>query len=241
MTVTASTPPALSAEQEQMRAEALRAGADLEGASATEILTWALERFHPRLAVAASMADAVVVSLAAAVRPGVPVIFLDTGYHFPETIGTADAVAAVYPVELLRVRPLLSVVEQDAKYGAKLHDRDPDLCCAMRKVEPLERALSGFDAWASGVRRDETSTRVGAGVVEWDAKRSMVKVNPIAAWTQDDVDRYIAENGVLENPLLSDGFASVGCAPCTRRTLAGEDPRAGRWVGTGKVECGINI
>ena len=187
------------------------------------------------------MADAVVISLASAIKPGVPVIFLDTGYHFPETIGTADAVEAVYPVELLRVRPLLTVAEQDEKYGAKLHDRDPELCCAMRKVEPLERALSGFDAWASGVRREETAVRAGSRVVEWDAKRSMVKVNPIAAWTQDDVDRYIADSGVLENPLLSDGFASVGCAPCTRRVVAGADARSGRWSGTGKVECGLHL
>ncbi len=241
MTVTESPALALSAEQELLRAEALRAGAELEGAPATEILQWALDRFHPRLAIAASMADSVVISLASAVRPGVPVVFLDTGYHFPETIGTADAVEAVYPVELLRITPLRTVAEQDAEFGPRLHDRDPDLCCAMRKVEPLERALAGFDAWASGVRREETAARAHAGVVEWDAKRGMVKVNPIAAWTQDDVDRYIAENGVLENPLLSDGYASVGCAPCTRRTLAGEDARAGRWVGTGKVECGINL
>jgi phosphoadenosine phosphosulfate reductase len=128
------------------------------------------------------------------------------------------------------------VAEQDAAYGKDLWSRDPDLCCRLRKVLPLRKALAPFVAWASGIRRDELETRREIGVVEWDAARQMVKVNPLAAWTEDDVDRYIADNNVIVNPLLSDGYGSVGCAPCTKR---GEG-RSGRWAGTGKLECGIH-
>jgi phosphoadenosine phosphosulfate reductase len=225
----------------ELQAEAEQAGRDLEGASATEILTWALDRFHPGLAIAASMGDAVVISLAASIRPDVPVVFLDTGYHFAETIGTADAVEAVYPVKLLRITPKQTVADQDAEFGPKLHDRDPDLCCAMRKVEPLERALAPFQAWATGLRRSETESRANTPVVEWDDKRQMVKVNPIAAWSEEDVERYIAENGVLVNPLVAEGYPSIGCAPCTRRVALGDDTRAGRWAGTVKAECGLHL
>ncbi|MEV0276432.1 phosphoadenylyl-sulfate reductase [Streptomyces sp. NPDC050610] len=216
------------------------AGRRLEDASALDILGWAADTFGARFCVTSSMEDAVVAHLAARVLPGVRVVFLDTGYHFPETIGTRDAVAAVMDVNVLTLTPRQSVAEQDAQYGPRLHDRDPDLCCALRKVRPLEEGLAGFDAWATGLRRDESPTRAGTPVVGWDAKRRKVKVSPIARWTQDDVDAYVAEHGVLTNPLLADGFASVGCAPCTRRVPAGEDPRAGRWAGSGKTECGLH-
>ena len=235
-----SLPPRWSYSPEYLRSLVDVAANELEGATAQEIMGWALDKFHPRLAVAASMGDTVVAHLASQLREGVPVVFLDTGYHFAETIGTADAVEAVYPVELVRVRPALTVEEQDAQYGAKLFERDPDLCCKMRKVEPLERGLAPYMAWASGLRRDEVESRADARAVEWDAKRQRVKVNPLVSWTQDDVDRYIAEHGVLVNPLLSDGYGSIGCAPCTRRLLPGEDARAGRWAGQDKVECGIH-
>jgi phosphoadenosine phosphosulfate reductase len=187
------------------------------------------------------MGDAVLATLAAdAVDHPVDIVFLDTGYHFAETIGTRDAVAAMLPVNVRTILPLRTVAEQDAEYGPQLHDRDPDRCCALRKVEPLARALAPYHAWASGIRRDEATTRREIGVVEWDDKRGMVKVNPLAGWTQDDVDRYIAERGVLVNPLVYDGYPSIGCAPCTRRVAPGEDARAGRWAGTGKTECGLH-
>jgi phosphoadenosine phosphosulfate reductase len=186
------------------------------------------------------MGDAVLPHLASVAQPGVDILFLDTGYHFAETIGTRDAVAATLPVNVRTILPLRTVAEQDAEFGARLHDRDPDLCCAMRKVEPLARALEPYVAWASGVRRDEAVTRANTRVVDWDAKRAMVKINPIAAWTQDDVDSYIATNGILVNPLAYDGYPSIGCAPCTRRVAPGEDPRSGRWADSGKTECGIN-
>ena len=226
--------------RDEMKALAEKAGAELEGASALEILGWADEQFGPSWAVASSMADTVLPSLAAKVRPGVDVLFLDTGYHFAETLGTRDAAAATLPITVRTIDPQQSVAEQDASFGARLYERNPDQCCALRKVMPLRKALKDYSAWASGLRRDEASTRAGVKVVEWDDSRGMVKLNPIAAWTQDDVDRYIAENGVLVNPLLFDGYGSVGCAPCTRRIAVGEDARAGRWAGSSKIECGIH-
>ncbi|MFI1590340.1 phosphoadenylyl-sulfate reductase [Streptomyces halstedii] len=225
---------------EELRELAERAGRELEDASALDVLTWATETFGSRFCVTSSMEDAVVAHLASRVLPGVDVVFLDTGYHFEETIGTRDAVEAVMDVNLITLTPRQSVAEQDAEYGPKLHDRNPDLCCALRKVAPLQEGLTGYTAWATGLRRDESPTRAKTPVVGWDAKRRKVKVAPIARWTQDDVDAYVAEHGVLTNPLLMDGYASVGCAPCTRRVREGEDARAGRWAGRGKTECGLH-
>ncbi len=226
--------------RDELRALATEAGDVLEGASALEVLGWADEHFGAQWAVASSMADAVVPSLAAQVRPGVDVLFLDTGYHFAETIGTRDAVAATLAVTVRNITPRQSVEAQDASFGARLYERNPDQCCALRKVIPLRQTLKDYTAWASGLRRDEAATRANVKVVEWDEQRGMVKLNPIAAWTQADVDRYIAENGVLVNPLLHDGYGSIGCAPCTRRIAPGEDARAGRWSGSNKVECGLH-
>ncbi|QIQ02014.1 phosphoadenylyl-sulfate reductase [Streptomyces liangshanensis] len=222
------------------KALAEHAGRALEDASATEILRWAADTFGDAFCVTSSMEDAVAAHLASTVKPGVDVVFLDTGYHFPETIGTRDAVAAVMDVNVITLTPRRSVAEQDAEHGPKLHDRDPDLCCSLRKVKPLEEGLAGYAAWATGLRRDESPTRANTPVVGWDERRGKVKVSPIARWSQEDVDRYVAEHGVLTNPLLMDGYASVGCAPCTRRVLAGEDARAGRWAGRGKTECGLH-
>jgi phosphoadenosine phosphosulfate reductase len=225
----------------RLRQLAEEAGRELEDAPALEVLRWAADTFGDRFCVTSSMEDAVVAHLASRVAPGVRVVFLDTGYHFPETIGTRDAVAAVMDVEVITLTPRQTVAEQDAEYGPKLHDRNPDLCCAMRKVAPLEEGLRAYDAWATGLRRDESPTRADTPVVGWDERRQKVKISPIARWSQADVDAYVAEHGVLTNPLLSDGYASVGCAPCTRRVLEGEDARAGRWSGQGKTECGIHL
>jgi phosphoadenosine phosphosulfate reductase len=224
----------------ELPAIARQAGADLDGSSALDVLRWAEATFGSAWCVASSMADAVLPHLASRIRPGVDVIFLDTGYHFPETMGTRDAVAATMPVTVRSIQPQQTVAEQDAEFGPELFARDPDRCCAMRKVAPLAAALDPYQAWATGLRRDEARTRANAQVVEWDAARSMVKLNPIAAWTQDDVDAYLAEHRILVNPLLFDGYGSVGCAPCTRRITAGEDARAGRWAGTAKIECGLH-
>jgi len=219
---------------------ATRAGEELEGAPALEILGWAAEQFGRSWCVTSSMADAVLPHLASRAMPGVDIIFLDTGYHFAETIGTRDAVAATLPVTVRSITARQSVAEQDAAYGKDLFARDPDRCCALRKVAPLAEALEPYVAWASGLRRDESASRADVKVVSWDPKRAMVKINPIAAWTQDDVDAYIADNGVLVNPLLFDGYGSIGCAPCTRRLAPGESGRDGRWAGSSKTECGLH-
>jgi phosphoadenosine phosphosulfate reductase len=220
---------------------AFEAGQRLEDASAQDVVAWAVDTFGDRFAVTSSMADAVLVHVVQSVRPGVDVLFLDTGYHFAETLGTRDAVAATYDVTVRTLRPAATVEEQDATFGPRLYERDPDACCALRKVAPLEQALAGYDAWASGLRRDESPTRAGTPVVGWDERRGKVKVNPLARWTQADVDAYVERHGVLLNPLLLDGYGSIGCAPCTRRVSAGDDARAGRWAGLSKTECGIHL
>jgi phosphoadenosine phosphosulfate reductase len=224
-----------------MRSLAEQAADELEDASAEDVIRWATDTFGDRICVTSSMTDAVIIHLASGVRPGIDVVFLDTGYHFPETIGTRDAVAAVYPVNLVNVTPSRTVEEQDAELGPRLYGRNPDLCCYLRKVEPLEKALKGYDAWITGVRREETSSRRHTPVVAWDEKRQMVKVNPIVRWTAKEVDDYIASNGVLVNPLVYDGYPSIGCRTCTLRVEAGADPRSGRWAGTGKTECGLHV
>jgi phosphoadenosine phosphosulfate reductase len=217
-----------------------RAGHQLANAPAEEILGWARDTFGAEWCVASSMADAVLPHLASRVCPGVDVVFLDTGYHFAETIGMRDAVAVTMPVRVKTVLPLATVGQQDARFGPRLHASNPDLCCAMRKVEPLDRALRPYRAWASGLRRADSAGRAGTRVVEWDAKHDMVKLNPIAGWSDEQVAAYIAEHGILVNPLLEDGYGSIGCAPCTRRLRAGEHARAGRWDGTNKTECGLH-
>ncbi len=225
---------------EELKEIAEQAGAELELAPAENIIEWAVATFGDRFAITSSMGDAVLAHLASRVAPGIDVIFLDTGYHFIETIGTRDAVEATLPVTVKTIRPRQTVAEQDAAYGPDLFARDPDLCCALRKVAPLADGLKEYDAWATGLRRAETHNRVIAPVIGWDAKKSKVKVSPLARWTDEQVERYVAENGVLVNPLVQDGFPSIGCWPCTRRVVPGEDPRSGRWAGTGKTECGIH-
>jgi phosphoadenosine phosphosulfate reductase len=226
--------------EQELKELVQHAGADLELAPAEVIIEWAVATFGQRFCVTSSMADSVLSHLAASVAPGVDVVFLDTGYHFAETIGTRDAVEATLPVNLINITAVQSVAEQDATYGKDLFARDPDLCCALRKVKPLQAALKGYDAWATGLRRAETHDRVIAPVIGWDEQKRKVKVSPLARWSDDDVDRYIAENGILVNPLAHDGYPSIGCWPCTRRVAPGEDPRSGRWSGIAKTECGIH-
>ncbi|MFL6076671.1 MAG: phosphoadenylyl-sulfate reductase [Mycobacteriales bacterium] len=220
--------------------QAAEAAAALEGADPRAVIAWAADTFGDRFCITSSMGDAVLAHLASSVRPGIDVVFLDTGYHFPQTLQTRDRVAAELPVRVVNVEPAQTVGEQNQQYGPQLYSRDPDLCCALRKVRPLNEALAGYDAWASGIRRDESPTRAGTPVVAWDAKRGKVKISPLACWTQADVDAYATEHDVIVNPLVELGFPSIGCAPCTRRVESGEDARAGRWAGREKTECGIH-
>ncbi|MGW0431304.1 phosphoadenylyl-sulfate reductase [Micromonospora sp. NPDC003197] len=224
----------------ELRALAETAGRELEGAPAEEIAGWAASTFGDRFCVTSSMADAVLAHLVSRVAPGVDVVFLDTGLHFPETLTVRDAVARELPVNVRSVRPRLTVEQQDDEYGPRLFARAPDECCALRKVEPLERALADYDAWAAGLRRDESPSRAETPVVTFDARRGKVKVNPIAAWTQADVDAYVSRWNVPVNELFRQGYTSIGCWPCTRQTRAGEDPRAGRWAMFDKTECGLH-
>ncbi len=215
-------------------------GAELELAPAETIIEWAAATFGERFAITSSMGDAVLAHVAQKVVPGVDVVFLDTGYHFAETIGTRDAVEATMDVTLLSITPKQTVAEQDAEHGKDLYRTDPDLCCALRKVAPLADTLAHYDAWATGLRRAETHNRVIAPVIGWDAKKGKVKVSPLARWSDEQVETYVQDNGVLVNPLVYDGYPSIGCAPCTRRVAPGDDPRSGRWAGTSKTECGIH-
>ncbi len=232
-------PPRRSSEE--LREVVELAAPRLSRASTDEVLAWAADEFGLGLAVACSMADAVLPHLVSRHVPGVDVLFLDTGYHFPETLGTRDAVAATLPVRVVDVEPLLSVPQQDEAYGTDLFRHDPTACCRMRKVEPLAEQLIGYEAWVTGVRREESPTRTDTPLVGWDHTHGLVKINPVAAWTFDEVVAYARTHGVLVNPLLEDGYPSIGCAPCTRRVSAGEDLRAGRWSGFSKVECGIHL
>jgi phosphoadenosine phosphosulfate reductase len=219
---------------------AKRARADLAGAPAEKIALWAVQAFGDNICVTSSMTDTVIIDLMSRVKPGIDVIFLDTGYHFAETLGTRDAATAIYDVNLINVTPSRTVEEQDRDLGPRLYGRNPDLCCYLRKVVPLERVLKRYHAWITGLRREETASRSNSEAVEWDSRRRMVKVNPIVAWTQADVDAYIQEQGVLVNPLVFEGYPSIGCATCTVPVVPGAGPRSGRWVGTGKTECGIH-
>jgi phosphoadenosine phosphosulfate reductase len=224
----------------ELREIATRAGKDLDRAPTDKIIEWALETFGEHFCVTSSFADAVLVHVVSRVAPGIEVIFLDTGLHFAETLQVRDTVARTLPVVVKSIEPRLTVAEQDAQHGPRLYARQPDECCFIRKVEPLERALEPYDAWAAGLRRDEGPSRANTPVVGFEASRGKVKVAPLAYWTEAEVQAYIAKYDVPVNPLIKQGYASVGCWPCTRRTAVGEDPRAGRWPLFDKTECGIH-
>jgi phosphoadenosine phosphosulfate reductase len=217
-----------------------RGAAELKGANANELLRWTDENFGGNYIVASNMQDAVLVDLAAKVRPGVDVLFLDTGYHFVETIGTRDAVEAVYDINVVNVTAENSVAKQDELFGKDLFAREPNECCRMRKVEPLGKALQGYSAWVTGIRRVEAPTRANAPLISWDKAFNLVKINPIAAWTDEEMQAYIDGNDVLVNPLVFEGYPSIGCAPCTAKPVEGADPRSGRWAGLPKTECGLH-
>jgi phosphoadenosine phosphosulfate reductase len=206
--------------------------ASLEGRSATDIIRWAFETFgNDRLAVTASMADTVLVHLATAVDPDVQVVFLDTGFHFAETIDTLRKAQVRYRLNLR--------VERPAADAPDLFEVGTESCCAVRKVALLDRALSDKDAWMTGVRRTEASTRGNTPIVSID-KRGLVKICPIATWSDAEVEAYIQLHAIIVNPLISQGYPSIGCWPCTTPVADGEDARSGRWAGSGKTECGLH-
>jgi phosphoadenosine phosphosulfate reductase len=240
---TATTPerPALRSHDE-LRALAEAGAIELEGATAVEVVAWVAANFRvDAAAVACSMADAVLPHLVSQHLPGVDVLFLDTGYHFTETHVTRDEVARGLDVRVVDVLPAQTVAEQDAEYGAELFSRDPGLCCALRKVAPLQASLTGYELWFTGVRRDEAPTRANTPLVVWDDRNGLVKVNPLAAWSFDELLDYAGLHSVPVNLLMANGYPSIGCAPCTKPVAEGEDPRAGRWAGLAKTECGLHL
>ena len=232
---------------DELRALAEAGNAELRSlaadeASAYEVIAWVARNFDAdAAAVACSMADAVLPHVVAQSLPGVDVLFLDTGYHFTETYVTRDEVARALDVRVVDVLPEQTVAEQDGEFGAELFSRDPGLCCARRKVAPLQDALSGYELWFTGVRRDEAPTRTNTPLVTFDERNGLVKVNPLAAWSFDELIDYSNAFGVPVNDLLTQGYPSIGCEPCTRKVAEGEDPRAGRWAGLDKTECGLHV
>ncbi len=204
---------------------------DFERLPASKVITWAVENFSPHLAMSASMTDSVLIDLATRVDPGIEVIFIDTGYHFPETLQTVEEVRRHYGLNLR----MMTVARQDEQ----LWQADPENCCSAVKVGQLDRALAGKAAWMSGLRRGEAATRAEAPIVARDL-RGLIKVNPIATWTDAEVADYIAANDVIVNPLTKRGYPSIGCMPCTSPVAEGENARAGRWRGREKTECGLH-
>ncbi|KZF01797.1 phosphoadenosine phosphosulfate reductase [Rhodococcus sp. EPR-157] len=225
---------------DELKAIAESGARELDGADATALMEWTERQFGKNYIVASNMQDGVLVHLATQVHPGVDVLFLDTGYHFAETIGTRDAVEAVYGVNVINARAELSVAQQDSIEGKDLFAREPNRCCAMRKVAPLKKELANYSAWVTGIRRVEAPTRANAPLISFDDAFGLVKINPIAAWSDEDMQRYIDEHSILVNPLVDEGYPSIGCAPCTVKPAPGADPRSGRWAGKAKTECGLH-
>lgn len=221
----------------ELRKLAADGAASLDGASAVDLLRWTDETFGDKYVVACNMQDAVLVDLAAKVRPGVQVLYIDTGNEFPETLGMRDAVEATYDIGLMTLHPEPSVLA----LGTSLCYTDPDECCRLRKVVPLTNTLRGFSAWVTGIRRVDAPTRANAPLISFDEKFKLVKVNPLAAWSDQDMADYITENKVLVNPLMDEGYTSIGCAPMTVKPAPGANKRSGRWPGFAKTECGIHV
>ena len=211
--------------------------------TAEEVVAWGVTEFGDELAIASSFGaeDVVIIDLASRVRPRFKVFTLDTDFLFPETYALIARIEQRYGIEVERLRSAFTPEEQARVMGEALWRTQPDVCCNLRKVEPLTRKLAQLQAWLTGIRRDQAPTRANAQKVEWDARFALVKLNPIADWTTDDVWSYIRDHDLDYNPLHDRNYPSIGCTHCTRPVAAGEDPRAGRWAGTGKVECGLHV
>jgi phosphoadenosine phosphosulfate reductase len=210
---------------------------------AEELLDWATAAFGDRIALTCSFSGPsgmVLLDMVARLKRATPVIFLDTDLLFPETYALVETVTQRYGVAIERRRPALTLDEQARQHGPRLYDRDPDRCCAIRKVAPLAEVLRPYDAWISGIRRDQSATRAATELVQWNARHGLLKLNPLAFWTEREVWSYIFAHEVPYNPLLDRGYPSIGCMPCTR-TASGGDARAGRWAGSVKTECGIHL
>lgn len=214
---------------------------ELENSSPEEVIRFAVETF-PSITFACSFGaeDVVLVDMLQKISPTTDIFYLDTDFHFKETYETRDRMAAKYGLEFIQVKPKLTPEEQAAEHGEELWKSDQNGCCNIRKVEPLTRVLGQYEAWITGIRRDQAYTRANAKKIEYDTKFGLVKFNPLAAWTSEDVWNYIRANDIIYNPLHDQNYPSIGCEHCTRPVMPGEDPRAGRWSGTEKTECGLH-
>jgi phosphoadenosine phosphosulfate reductase len=215
----------------------------LRFATPQEVLRWASDTFFPKLTMATAFGaeGCCLIHMLAAIQPSVRIFNLDTGYQFQETLDLRERIKEKYGIEVEYIRPELTVAEYEAEHGGPMYRHRPDQCCHDRKVLPLRRAIVGYDAWISAIRRDQTSDRAAADVVQWDAKFNLVKVNPLLAWTKKDVWSFVLKHDIPYNPLHDQGFPSIGCWPCTQAVGAGEDERAGRWAGMKKKECGLHV
>jgi len=214
----------------------------LEAKSPQEVLVKAVENYAGGLVLASSFGaeDVVLIDMLHKLAPTMPVFYLDTNKHFTETYATRDKLQERYSKTFIQVLPKLTLAEQASAHGDNLWEKDPNLCCQIRKVEPLQRVLSGYQAWITGIRREQSPTRANAKKVEWDEKFNLVKFNPLADWTDGQVWEYIHANDVPYNPLHDNNYPSIGCSVCTRAVRHGQDPRAGRWAGFEKTECGLH-
>jgi phosphoadenosine phosphosulfate reductase len=214
----------------------------LENQPLEEVLRWAVATYHPKIAMATAFGaeGCVILHCLAQIRPPIYIFNLDTGYQFPETLETRRRLMNRYGLEIHLVQAELSVASMEEKYGGPIYHRQPDLCCHIRKIQPLVKTLEGFDAWISSIRRDQTPERAQASLVEWDQRFGLVKINPLLHWTQEQVWQFIRQHDIPYNPLHDQGYPSIGCWPCTRPVQPGEEARAGRWPGLDKTECGLH-
>jgi phosphoadenosine phosphosulfate reductase len=233
----------MTAEPRISAHEIAEARCRLEGKPPQEILRWAVEEFYPRLTMATAFGPEgnCIIHMLADLEPRVRIFNLDTGYQFPETLELRERIKNRYGIEVERVQPEQTVEEYEDEHGGPLYVHRPDQCCHDRKMVPLRRAVADYDAWISAIRRDQTSDRAAASLVQWDAKFGLVKVNPLLNWSKKDVWNFIVKNDVPYNPLHDQGYPSIGCWPCTQQVKCGEDERAGRWAGKVKKECGLHV
>jgi len=219
------------------------ASRELEGKSPRAILEWAVEQFFPRLTMATAFGPEgnCIIHMLADIEPRVRIFNLETGYQFPETLTLRERIRSRYGIDVELIKPDLTIQEYETEHGGPLYVHRPDQCCHDRKSIPLRRAVEGYDAWISAIRKDQTMERSQAALVQWDAKFRLVKVNPLLDWTKQDVWSFIFKYDVPYNPLHDQGYPSIGCWPCTRAVANGDDDRAGRWAGTMKKECGLHV
>jgi phosphoadenosine phosphosulfate reductase len=217
--------------------------AKMETWTPQEILAWAWETYGDKLTMSTALGapGCAILAMLSEITKDIYVFNLETGYQFDETLELRDRMVAKYGVPIHLVKPESSVEEMEAQYGGPLYTHNTDLCCHIRKIVPLTQALEGFEAYITGIRREETAVRANAAIVEWDEKRGRVKINPLAAWNRSQLWSYLIDNDVPYNPLHDMGYPSIGCWPCTKAVKNGEDERSGRWSGSAKTECGLHL